>query len=377
MFDKGDIFAAVEAGAISKENATRFEAFLKARNDPERMLDPENLRFLSNFNDVFLTIGIVVLMTGLGFLSWIGVSNILGVDAATSGETTQAAINTVKLAVTLTPIPVLVGAWLLAEYFCGKRRLLLPSMALSVSIVSAAAALVAAILVPANERDVQLLSNDFGSFVSTMSYGAFGAAAAAGGAIFWRFRLPFSLFLIAGSIAGLFYTALARINDGDLLISGSAMLVVGLATLAVAIWFDSRDPQRVTRMSDHAFWLHLAAAPQIIFGIRGLVLGSGFAPAGAADASVMLIVLVAFALISLALNRRALIVSGLVSFATALFVLVNEVGGGGLNTLMLTALIVGGAIVLLGGGWRTARRFVLKLVPPTGITGRIFPPEPA
>jgi hypothetical protein len=377
MFDKGDIFAAVEAGAISKENATRFEAFLKARNDPERMLDPENLRFLSNFNDVFLTIGIVVLMTGLGFLSWIGISNVLGVDAATSGETTQAAINTVKLAVTLTPIPVLVGAWLLAEYFCGKRRLLLPSMALSVSIVSAAAALVAAILVPANERDVQLLSNDFGSFVSTMSYGAFGAAAVAGGAIFWRFRLPFSLFLIAGAIAGLFYTALARINDGDLLISGSAMLVVGLATLAVAIWFDSRDPQRVTRMSDHAFWLHLAAAPQIIFGIRGLVLGSGFAPAGMADASVMLIVLVVFALISLALNRRALIVSGLVSFATALFVLVNEVGGGGLNTLMLTALIVGGAIVLLGGGWRTARRFVLKLVPPTGITGRIFPPEPA
>ncbi len=377
MFDKGDIFAAVEAGAISKESASRFEAFLKARNDPDRMLDPENLRFLSNFNDVFLTIGIVVLMTGLGFLSWIGVSNILGVEAAIDGPPTQAAINTMKLAGILTPIPVLAGAWLLAEYFCGKRRLLLPSMALSVTIVSAAAALMAAILVPANERDVQLLSNDFGGFVSTMSYGAFGAAAVAAGAIFWRFRLPFSLFLLASAIAGIFYTAVARINDGDMLFSGSAMLIVGLATLAVAIWFDSRDPQRVTRMSDHAFWLHLAAAPQIIFGIRGLVLGSGFAPAGTADSTVMLLVLVFFALISLALNRRALIVSGLVSFATALFVLVNEVGGGGLNTLMLTALIVGGAIVLLGGGWRTARRFVLKLVPPTGITGRIFPPEPA
>jgi hypothetical protein len=377
MFDKGDILAAVEAGAISKENATRFEAFLKARNDPDRMLDPENLRFLSNFNDVFLSIGIVVLMTGLGFLSWIGVSNILGVDSATSGPTTQAAINTVKLAVTLTPIPVLIGAWLLAEYFCGKRRLLLPSMALSVTIVSAAAALAAAILVPANERDIELLSNDFGSFVSTMSYGAFGAAALAAAAIFWRFRLPFSLFLLAGSIAGLFYTALARINNGDLIIGGTAMLIAGLVTLGVAIWFDSRDPQRVTRMSDHAFWLHLAAAPQIIFGVRGLVLGSGFEEASTADSTVMLVVLVFFALISLALNRRALIVSGLVSFATALFVLVNQVGGGGLNTLMLTALIVGGAIVLLGGGWRTARRFVLKLVPPTGITGRIFPPEPA
>lgn len=75
MFDKTDIRAAVEAGAISDDGAKRLEAFLKARNDPERMLDPENLRFLSNFNDVFLTIGIVVLMTGLGFLSAIAVTN--------------------------------------------------------------------------------------------------------------------------------------------------------------------------------------------------------------------------------------------------------------------------------------------------------------
>ena len=80
MFDRTDIRAAVEAGAISDDAAKRLEAFLKARNDPERMLDPENLRFLSNFNDVFLTIGIVVLMTGLGFLSAITVTNIFALS---------------------------------------------------------------------------------------------------------------------------------------------------------------------------------------------------------------------------------------------------------------------------------------------------------
>ena len=91
MFDRPDIRAAVEAGAISDEGAKRFEAFLKARNDPERMLDPENLRFLTNFNDVFLTIGIVVLMTGLGFLSAISVINMLGLpgtDPQTLAEAT-------------------------------------------------------------------------------------------------------------------------------------------------------------------------------------------------------------------------------------------------------------------------------------------------
>ena len=377
MFDKSDIRAAVEGGAISDEAAKRLEAFLKARNDPDRMLDPENLRFLSNFNDVFLTIGIAVLMTGLGFLSVNLFWNLFGIEALTGGPPDQGAINQVKLAASLMPIPVLVGAWLLAEYFCGKRRLLLPSMALSVTIVGSAAALASILLIPANAQEVDRLSNDFGNFLATMGYGAFGAAAVAAAAIFWRFRLPFSLFLLAGSIAGLFYTAVGDLMGGDQIFSGAAMLGVGVATLIVAIWFDMRDPERASRTSDHAFWLHMAAAPQIIFGVRGLILGSGFAPASMADASVMLFVLIAFALLSLALNRRALIVSGLISFATALWVLVDRVGGGGLNTLMLTALIVGGSIVLLGGGWRTARRMILKAVPSEGLTGRIFPPEPA
>ncbi|HVY87232.1 MAG TPA: hypothetical protein VG942_00080 [Hyphomonadaceae bacterium] len=380
MFDKSDIRAAVEAGAISDEAAKRFEGFLKARNDPDRMLDPENLRFLSNFNDVFLTIGIAVLMTGLAFLSGIAAWNIFGVEAITRGVDSvpsQSAINTVKLAMVVTPIPVIVGAWLLAEYFCGKRRLLLPSMALSLAIVAASAVFMTALLVPTNVDDVNRISGNVGNYISSISYGGFGAAAVAAGAIFWRFRLPFSLFLLALSAAGLFYTLVGNSLGLDQIFSGAVMLGAGVATLICAIAFDMRDPQRSTRTADHAFWLHMAAAPQIILGVRGLILGSGFAPASMQDATAMLVVLLAFAVLSLGLNRRALIVSGLLSFATALWVLVDRVGGGGVNTLMLTALIVGGAIVLLGGGWRTARRALLKLIPSAGVTGRIFPPEPA
>ncbi|HEY7797994.1 MAG TPA: hypothetical protein VIA80_04470, partial [Hyphomonadaceae bacterium] len=152
MFDKGDILAAVEAGAISKENATRFEAFLKARNDPDRMLDPENLRFLSNFNDIFLTIGVVILMTGLGFLSWIAASNIFGLEGIFDGDGPGPdVINRFKIAASLVPVVLIAGAWLLAEYFCGKRRLLLPSMALSVTVVSAAAALMTILMMPTTE----------------------------------------------------------------------------------------------------------------------------------------------------------------------------------------------------------------------------------
>jgi hypothetical protein len=379
MFDKSDIRAAVEGGAISDEAAKRFEAFLKARNDPDRMLDPENLRFLSNFNDIFLTIGIVILMTGLGFLSWIAASNVFGINGIFDGPgPSPEVINRLKMAMALVPALLIVGAWLLAEYFCGKRRLLLPSMALSVTIVSAAAALVTILMMPTTDAEIERASDVEGMFFG-LSYAGFGAATFASAAIFWRFRLPFSLFLLAGSIAGLFYTLVWNLLGGDQVFSGATMLGAGVATLVVAIWFDMRDPMRSSRTSDHAFWLHLAAAPQIIFGVRGLILGSGFAPAGAADATVMLVVLIAFGLLSLALNRRALIVSGLLTFGGTLWVLVNSFGGGGdvLTNVMLTALIVGGAIVLLGGGWRTARRALLKLIPSQGLSGRIFPPEPA
>jgi hypothetical protein len=385
MFDKTDIRAAVEAGAISDEGAKRFEAFLKARNDPDRMLDPENLRFLSNFNDVFLTIGIVVLMTGLGFLSVIGVTNLLGVSSMTEPSTFaegQALADKLRLAVILSPIPLIAAAWLLAEYFCGRRRLLLPSMALVIVVTWAsgilAAGLASFLVDPANTAGrIESGTMNPWEIVTGISYAGFAAAVVAAGLFFWRFRLPFSLFLLAGAIAGLFYTAVAQFAGIGQIGSGAAMLVVGLATLATAIAFDMKDPTRSTRSSDHAFWLHMAAAPQIILGVRGLLLGSGFAPASTAEATMMLVVLIAFAVLSLALNRRALIVSGLVTFATTLWVLVNEFGGGGVNTLMLTALIIGGAIVLLGGGWRTARRGLLKIVPQEGAIGRIFPPEPA
>lgn len=375
MFDRSDLRAAVEAGAISDEAAKRLEAFLKSRNDSERMLDAENLRFLSSFNDVFLTIGILVLMTGVSFLSAMTVGNVLGLPDVVSATTPGRPVEALRLSVIISTLPVLAVSWLLAEYFCGRRRLLLPSMALSAIISLSASVIGGAALVPVSAEALGAAGE--WSLFASLSYASFGFSGLAAGCVFWRFRLPFSLFVLAGSLAGLFYTLVSQLGGASQITGGAAMLAAGLATLVAAILFDMRDPARTTRNADHAFWLHLAAAPQIIFGVRGLLMGSGFAPAGAADAAVMLAVLILFAVLSLALNRRALIVSGLVTFATALGVLLNELGGGGVNALMLTALLVGGAIVLLGGGWRTARRALLRHIPEGGALRRLFPPEPA
>lgn len=366
MFDKADIRAAIEAGAISADGAARFEAFLKARNDPDKMLDAENLRFLTNFNDIFLTIGLAILMGGVAFLSGQVFISMMG-GAQSAGA--------IKMMIVLMPLPVLAAAWALAEYFCGRRRLLLPSMFLSGVICLCAAVSVSAFFAPVDAEASGRA--DFMDVVGRFSFAAFGASALAGLAIFFRFRLPFSLFLVAMSVAGVFYTAVARIGDVQTLVGGVATLTAGLITLAAAIIMDMRDPHRASLTSDNAFWLHFAAAPQIMLGVRGLILGAGFAPAGAADASLMLAVLVAFGILSLAINRRALIVSGLITFIFSVGALVRQFGLDGANVFIITALIVGAVIVFLGGGWRTARRALLKLVPHQGLAGRIFPPEPA
>jgi hypothetical protein len=361
MFDRQDLAAAVKAGVLSSEQASAFEDFLKRRTGTDRMLDSESLRFLASFNDIFLAIGMAILLAGVSFLSGRFVAEGIGAD---------------RMAVTIAPIPVLIAAWGLAEYFCGRRRLLLPSMVLAVVICLCTAAIAGSLLLPDESRAEAF--DGIGLFIRNIGYAGFGGAALGALAIFLRFRLPFSLFLLALSLAGLFYTAIAGLGEDGVVIGGFATLAAGLATLVIAIVVDARDPARASLASDCAFWLHFAAAPQIMIGMRSLIVGSGLVPDGVGDAAVMLLALVGFGLISLALNRRALIVSGLISFAAAIGTVLNTLSGGNdLNTLMLTLLVVGGSIVLLGGGWRTARRWLLKLLPQQGVTARIFPPEPA
>ena len=58
MFDRTDLRAAVDAGIITRDQASRLDAFLASRIAPpsEALAAPntdENLRFLNNFNDIF------------------------------------------------------------------------------------------------------------------------------------------------------------------------------------------------------------------------------------------------------------------------------------------------------------------------------------
>lgn len=384
MFDRSDLRAAVDAGIITRDQANRLDAFLNHRGQKAAATaaepgtapvaaqtaspQDENLRFLNNFNDIFITIGIVILAMGLTAVTslffgpklW---SMITGGSAGAFG------------AVILMPIAA--GMWLLAEYFGRRRRMLLPTMA-AISVFTLYSGLsigmIASGLTGMNAETITSLGQAWDTLGNT-GMGTFIGCAAAALLAWWRFRLPFCMFLIAVSVAAAAYTFAGFFGDAGLVFGGFLSIVIGVLTLGAAIWFDQQDPGRITRLSDNAFWLHVAAAPQIILGLRGMVMGAPTATPTTFEAMILLACLAGLGLLSLALNRRALVVSSLLSFWLALGQVVDAVGGGGTTSFIATTLLLGTGIIALGGGWHTARRAVLKHLPKDGIAARIFPPE--
>lgn len=361
--DQRDIDAAKQAGILDESKAAELTAFFKDRRLPNTgdVTEEQTLRFLSNFNDIFISIGLVILSIGVMMAS--------GAMLGGSGNAF------VILA------PILVVMWLLLEYFAGRRRLVLPSMTLSV-LFTFTFTLLAALwanglgdLNSAGESFSLNTSDNFDTIKGVALWSAGGAAIGAG-LIFYRFRLPFALFLIALAIAAGLYTEAFSNGNVSSIYSGSASLLIGSITLAVAILFDMRDPKRQTLNADNAFWLHLAAAPQIMLGLRAIFSGGTFDTLTAGEAIPLLLALGVFSVLSLALNRRALIAAGLLSFWLAISAITDQ-SMSGTTQISISLLLLGGGIVLLGAGWKTARRFVLAFMPKHGIFARVFPPETA
>ena len=138
-------------------------------------------------------------------------------------------------------------------------------------------------------------------------------------------------------------------------------LVAGVAVFATAMRWDATDTLRQTRRSDVAFWLHLLAAPLLVHPIFTLLgVTSGHADLGQALAVVVLYV--AIALVSLAVDRRALMVSALTYVLFAFSALLKQYGVVSLS-FAITAFAIGAALLLLSAFWHPTRAFVLGFLP--------------
>jgi FtsH-binding integral membrane protein len=274
MADRGALEAAAAAGVIKAEQVGPLHDFLASRAAGVTLArsGEEDLRFIRNFHDVFLAIGIALLAIGLavGVTVYVSTANLAPqVTAITTGALFAGCAAVM---------------WVLGEVFARRRRLFLPAIAivcaLTAFIVIAVGLLYAGVLLG---RNIDTADWDMSAMPPELRTGILIAAAfafIAPLAFYTRFRLPFSLGLAGGGVA-FFVIVAAMLINFDLTVQYLSPLYLGLGLLlfAAGVAFDARDPARTSRYSDNGFWLHFAAAPLILNGAFGLI-GQLF---GAAD----------------------------------------------------------------------------------------------
>ena len=369
MYSEEDINSAVAAGALSADAAASFRAHMtRVREIPRG--DEENFRLINSFNDIFVTIGVIILLLAVG-----SIGGTLG--GALGSESLLGSM----ISIFVPSIMVAGASWFLAEIFTRRRRMALPSIILLISFVSAVfgTALAVAALPVGTVLGINAFTDQ--AFKDSTVADATAAIAAAivvlgaGAVTVWatwqhwqRFMVPITIATGAAAVVGSVIGAIAMANqiltngEGNLPIL-PIVLAAGIATFAFAMWWDMSDRERTTRRSDVAFWLHLLAAPMIahpLFYSLGVMGGSG--TVGVPGALGVLAIYVLFGLVAVAIDRRALLVSALAYVLVALGFLFDRFGAVEL-TFALTALVIGSALLTLSAFWAPIRARVVSRLP--------------
>ncbi|MBL9070090.1 MAG: hypothetical protein JNM03_08880 [Sphingopyxis sp.] len=337
MYSESDLQAAVDAKVLTPEAATAFRSHVASvRSAPAA--DEESFRLITGFNDIFVSIAAVILLVAVG---WIGES----IHPALAGAFVAG------------------SAWFLAEYFTRKRRMALPSIVLVLAFSAGVCATMIGFLVKHGEA---IFGNRLDETTGAVLVGAIAAVTAAATWLHWkRFMVPIT---VAAGTAALAATAvaivlaIAGVDSPDGTLPMILVLIAGLGVFTLAMWWDRSDRVRQTRRSDVAFWLHLLAAPMIvhpIFHLLGVTRGDDI---GSAAAMLVLAIYIAFGLLALAIDRRALLVSALAYVLFAMTQLFRTFGAVELN-VALTAFVIGSALLLLSAFWQNARAAVVGLLP--------------
>lgn len=338
----------------------------------------EQLRLIGGGNDVFVTIGILLLMAGGSF----------ALGPMLSGQTAV-----------LTGIAAVV-IWAIAEIVTRQRRMRLSSTVLALLFMTCAATFVwlgASTQVDLTAlRDNPLAIFSLRGSAGWVSLAATLAFVSVAVAYFWRFRLPVlaavialaltgyafvqtGLFLYDGVLAGQVQVPTAE-QLPDVLRNALYMpLVCGLIVFAIAVALDLHDRERRTVWSDCAFWLHVVSAPMLVHPLFVMATGQNVAGAEIAagsDAVVGLIVLIlGFTYVALAIDRRSLLVPTLGYFGTlGVQNLVSDTAtSAGIPPVALVLVSVGALVIMFGAGWQRIRHLVVGSTLPQSLLRRLPP----
>ncbi len=373
-FSLDDIRAGVAAGAINEAQAAKLIAIANGRKGYRANMRTEDEPFelFKGFSEIFVTVGLGILFGGILAFTMVFQSVI------------AVAIATIILTVAF------------ASYFTLRRRMTLPSIALASVYATAVFGLISYLMfervlgLSQNGDDMYAVSNAVGDgwpFLIT-----FTASAAAMFAYFWRFRVPFAMFLfglfcggIAFSISwivapeGVFAAGFMRSAEGFFDLNRNptlawTLLLFGIGAFLGGMFFDLKDPYRISRYSACGFWLHIIAAPAIVNVVALSLLGIE----GAAGYLFAALALTLIAIASLIIDRRSFLTAGIIYIGAILLWALNAGENSGSDGSIVWAMLIMGAfITALGTWWVQIRAWLMKIMPNFPLKSKLPPYQEA
>ncbi len=318
MISKSLLQKAVEQKLLTANQVDPLFQFLsQQKSEPLEGNQEEPLRFIRSFGDVFITIGIIMLVL---------------------------AINMAELSGYAYFIPV-AGFVLVSEWLVRVRKLALPGIAILIAIlyfVNKA--------IDFNHQEASTFGLAILCLTSLIYY--------------LRYKMPFSLLPLALGLV-----AIVIIQLGWNIVERPAILaVMGFIVFIVAMVFDVLDTRRVSHLSDSAFWLHLLASPLMVHGLMFSLLSSNDQWVQSIDAEVIIIAFfIGFFLLALLVDRRAMLISTQLYMIYAVTQLLQNQINDTQNVLMLVLMALGLFVLFFGTYWYLARRFIFGFLSQTAI----------
>jgi hypothetical protein len=334
-----DIRSGVATGILSEAQAASLLALSAARAGHRDQLtaDDEPFEFFRGFAEIFVSVGLLLLIVG-----------ILALTQVYGGF--------------LTPAVAAFLCWTFASYFTLKRRMALPSIVLVSGYGLGAAISIALImghLFPDWQKDRTLLAGYFVLVLAALA--------------FWyrNFKVPFTMFMAGLTAMGLIFVLTDSFIPLDTGIdswssifdlrqgSGMAMgtLIFGVVALIAALSFDMRDPYRLSRSSDCGFWLHILAAPALVNTVALTAYNSG----DVSGKLLLALVLSLVALLALVIDRRSFLTAGVVYLGILVAWALQT--GDDPAPMAFVLLVLGGILTVMGTFWTQMRGYVMRILP--------------
>jgi len=301
---------AVKQEIISQQQAVSLLELFKKEQEKNLLADNtgEQLKFMRSFGDIFIALGVLLLVF-------------------TSNEL---AVNTTHQLI------VIAALFLISEWLVGLRRLVLPGITLLLSILY---------FVNKAADATSGVDSSLDAFLMISAALLF----------YFRYKMPFSLYPAA---VGCIYLAI-ELSGINVIEQPYIFILLGLLVFIAAMWYDSRDTQRVSSLSDNAFWLHLLAAPLIVHGVMVSLFLSNNANLQANSFSI-LVLFTLFFFIALFVDRRAILVSSFVYALYAVFKFAYQQFISVDNLTLFIFMGLGMFIIFFGTYWYKVRSLIFS-----------------